>query len=98
MSNYFFLFLKGILIGFASLGVPGLSASTIAIVLFVYYDMIYAISHIFSQPKKSLPFLGFLLMGYALGCIGGAWMVNSLYIMYPIPVIAAVLGFLIGMH
>ena len=96
MSNYFFLFLKGILIGFASLGVPGLSASTIAIVLFVYYDMIYAISHIFSQPKKSLPFLGVLLMGYAIGCIGGAWMVNSLYIMYPIPVIAAVLGFLIG--
>ena len=96
MSNYFFLTLKGILIGFASLGVPGLSASTIAIVLFVYYDMIYAISHIFSQPKKSLTFLAFLLMGYAVGCIGGAWMVNSLYIMFPIPVIAAVLGFLIG--
>ncbi len=96
MNKHIFLLLKGILIGFASLGVPGLSASTIAIVLFVYYDMIYAISHIFSQPKKSLTFLAFLLSGYAIGCIGGAWMVNTLYVSFPIPVIAAVLGFLIG--
>jgi putative membrane protein len=96
MSKHLLLTLKGILIGFASLGVPGLSASTIAIVLFVYYDMIYAISHIFSKPKKSLTFLAFLLLGYSIGCLGGAWMVNTLYIRYPIPVIAAVLGFLIG--
>ena len=94
--NKISLMLKGIVIGFASLGVPGLSASTIAIVLFVYYDMIYAISHIFSQPKKSIPFLVTLLSGYTIGCIGGAWAVNTLYINYPIPVIAAVLGFLIG--
>ncbi len=94
--NKIALFFKGILIGFASLGVPGLSASTIAIVLLVYYDMIYAISHIFSKPKKSLLFLLVLLAGYGIGCIGGAWMVNTLYVKYPIPVIAAVLGFLIG--
>ena len=90
------LFLKAIVIGFASLGVPGLSASTIAIVLLVYYDMIYSISHIFKEPKKSIPFLVTLLSGYAVGCLGGAWAVNSLYVLYPIPVIAAVLGFLIG--
>lgn len=90
------MFIKGILIGVASLGVPGLSASTIAIVLFVYYDMIYAISHIFREPKKSLSFLLVLLAGYGIGCIGGAWAVNSLYTLFPIPVIAAVLGFLIG--
>lgn len=95
-KNKLSLVLRGILIGFASLGVPGLSASTIAIVLFVYYDMIYAISHIFSQPKKSITFLLFLLAGYGIGCLGGAWAVNTLYIYYPIPVIAAVLGFLIG--
>ena len=96
MHKYLLLTLKGILIGFASLGVPGLSASTIAIVLLVYYDMIYAISHVFSKPKTSITFLVFLLIGYAIGCLGGAWMVNTLYVLYPIPVIAAVLGFLIG--
>ncbi len=94
--NKIVLFFKGILIGFASLGVPGLSASTIAIVLLVYYDMIYAISHIFSKPKKSISFLLVLLAGYGVGCIGGAWMVNTLYVKFPVPVIAAVLGFLIG--
>ncbi len=94
--NKIALFFKGILIGFASLGVPGLSASTIAIVLMVYYDMIYAISHIFSHPKKSFSFLLCLLAGYGIGCLGGAWMVNTLYVAFPIPVIAAVLGFLIG--
>lgn len=90
------LFLKGIVIGVASLGVPGLSASTIAIVLCVYYDLIYSISHIFKQPRKSLSFLLVLLAGYGIGCLGGAWAVNTLYVMFPIPVIAAVLGFLIG--
>ena len=94
--NKISLLLKGIVIGFASLGVPGLSASTIAIVLLVYYDMIHAISHIFSQPKKSLTFLAVLLAGYGIGCLGGAWAVNTLYMSFPIPVIAAVLGFLIG--
>ncbi len=91
-----FLFLRGIVIGFASLGIPGLSASTIAIVLCVYYDMIYALSHIFSKPRKSIPFLLVLLAGYAIGCIGGAAGVNKLYDLFPVPVIAAVLGFLIG--
>ena len=90
------LFLKGILIGFASLAVPGLSASTIAIVLLVYYDMIYAISHIFKKPKQSLTFLGVLVSGYAVGAIGGAVAVNTLYIRFPVPVIAAVLGFLVA--
>ena len=90
------LFFKGIVIGFASLGVPGLSASTIAIVLLVYYDMIYAISHIFKSPKKSIPFLLTLLAGYGIGCAFGAWAVNTLYVLYPVPVIAAVLGFLVG--
>ena len=94
--NKISLFLKGIAIGAASLGVPGLSASTIAIVLLVYYDMIYAISHILKKPRQSLTFLAFLLAGYAVGCLAGAWAVNTLYELFPIPVIAAVVGFLIA--
>ena len=77
------LFLKGIVIGAASLGVPGLSASTIAIVLLVYYDMIYAISHILKKPKQSISFLLVLLAGYGIGCLAGAWAVNALYELYP---------------
>lgn len=94
--NKLSLFLKSIVIGFASLAVPGLSASTIAIVLCVYYDMIYAISHILKKPRQSLSFLGVLLAGYGVGALAGAVAVNTLYINFPVPVIAAVLGFLIG--
>jgi putative membrane protein len=94
--NKLSLFLRGIVIGATSLGVPGLSASTIAIVLAVYYDMIYAISHILKKPKQSITFLLFLLAGYGVGCLAGAWAVNALYERFPIPVIAAVVGFLIA--
>lgn len=94
--NKLSLFLKGIVIGFTSLAIPGLSASTIAIVLFVYYDMIYAISHILKKPKKSLTFLGVLVAGYGVGALFGAIMVNTLYVRFTVPVVAAVLGFLIG--
>lgn len=94
--NKLSLFLKSIVIGFASLAVPGLSASTVAIVLCVYYDMIYAISHVLKKPRQSLSFLGVLLAGYGAGALGGAVAVNTLYISFPVPVVAAVLGFLIG--
>lgn len=94
--NKLTLFLKGILIGFCSLAVPGLSASTIAIVLVVYYDMIYAISHILKKPKQSIGFLLVLLGGYFTGAAAGAIAVNTLYDRFPIPVIAAVLGFIIA--
>ncbi len=94
--NKLSLYLKGVLMGFAGLAIPGLSASTIAIVLMVYYDMIYAISHILKQPKKSIPFLACLIAGYGTGGLVGAIAVNVLYINFPVPLVAAVLGFLLG--
>ncbi len=90
------LFLIAILMGFCGLAVPGLSASTIALIFLVYYDMIYAISHILKQPKQSIAFLAILISGYALGAVGGTIAVNTIYANFPIPMIAAVLGFLIG--
>ena len=90
------LYLISVLMGFCGLAVPGLSASTIAIIFFVYYDMIYAISHILSQPKKSITFLAILVAGYATGAIAGAVAVNTVYVNFPVPMVGAVLGFLIG--
>ena len=90
------LYLISTLMGFCGLAIPGLSASTIAIIFLVYYDMIYAISHIFSQPKKSITFLLVLVAGYATGAIVGAVAVNTIYINFPVPMVGAVLGFLIG--
>ena len=94
--NKISLFLKGVLMGFSGLAIPGLSSSTIAIVLLVYYDMIYSISHILKTPKKSIPFLATLVAGYGVGGLIGAVAVNTLYINFPVPMVAAVLGFLLG--
>lgn len=90
------LFLISVLMGFCGLAIPGLSASTIAIIFLVYYDMIYAISHILTQPKKSISFLVVLVAGYATGAIVGTLAVNTVYANFPIPMVAAVLGFLLG--
>ena len=90
------LYLISVLMGFCGLAVPGLSASTIAIIFLVYYDMIYAISHIFSQPKKSITFLLVLVAGYATGALVGAVAVNTVYLNFPVPMVGAVLGFLLG--
>lgn len=94
--NKLALFFIATLMGFCGLAIPGLSASTIAIIFFVYYDMIYAISHVFSQPKKSITFLAILVSGYAVGSLVGAVAVNTVYIAFPVPMVGAVLGFLIG--
>lgn len=90
------LFLISVLMGFCGLAIPGLSASTIAIIFLVYYDMIYAISHILTQPKKSISFLVVLVAGYATGAVLGTLAVNTVYANFPIPMVAAVLGFLLG--
>ncbi|MBQ9098443.1 MAG: DUF368 domain-containing protein [Clostridia bacterium] len=95
-TNKIALFLKGMLMGFCGLAIPGLSSSTIAIIFLVYYDMIYAISHIFSKPKQSILFLITLISGYGAGALVGAVAVNTVYINFPVPMVAAVLGFLIG--
>ena len=46
------IYLEGILLGFVSLAIPGLSASTIALEIDIYYDMIDAISNIFKKFKR----------------------------------------------
>lgn len=95
MKKIMILF-KGILIGFASIAIPGLSASTVAIILCLYYQMIDAISSIFKNFKQSFTFLFFLILGYIIGDIIGANIISFIYEKYPLPIILMILGFIIG--
>lgn len=88
--------LKGILIGFVSVAIPGLSASTIAIILGVYYLMIDAIGGIFKNFKKSITFLLFLLIGFGIGAFIGANLVSVLYDTFPIITVLVIIGFILG--
>lgn len=90
------IFLKGILIGFVSVAIPGLSASTIAIILGIYYLMIQSISELFKNFKKSISFLLILIAGYAGGAFIGANLVSVLYDYFPLVMVFVTLGFIIG--
>lgn len=88
--------LKGTVIGFVSLAIPGLSAGTFAIILGTYYLMIESLSGIFKHFFKSLRFLFFLMLGFGLGALIGAFSMNALYETYPLLVVFAVFGSIIG--
>ncbi len=90
------IYIKGILLGFVSIAIPGLSASTVALIVNIYYDMISSISDIFKTPKKSIKFLIFLMLGYGTGAFLGATSVSVAYEAYPLPVILIIMGFIIG--
>lgn len=87
---------KGALMGFVSIAIPGLSASTIAIILCIYYKMIDSISSLLKKFKESASFLILLIIGYTIGALFGANIVSPLYEYYPFPVILMVLGFIVG--
>ncbi|MDE5867416.1 MAG: DUF368 domain-containing protein [Anaeroplasmataceae bacterium] len=94
--KYLVIFLKGILLGFVSLAIPGLSASTIALEVGVYYLLINSISNIFKDFKKSITFLGALIAGYVVGCAIGAISIDVIYEYYPMVMTLLILGFILG--
>ena len=94
--KHLIIYIKGILLGFISIAIPGLSASTIALIVSIYYDMINSISDIFKTPKKSIKFLIFLILGYGTGAFLGATSISIAYEKYQLPVILIIMGFIIG--
>lgn len=90
------LVLKGILMGFVSVAIPGLSASTIGLELDVYNEMIESIAGFFKKFKKSIAFLAFLWIGFLLGSLSGAVIIDKLYESYPLVIVLMILGFVFG--
>lgn len=87
---------KGTLIGFVSVAIPGLSAGTFAILLGVYYMMIDSLSNILKNFFKSMGFLIFLMIGFAIGAFVGALSINMLYEKFPLIVVFVIFGFIVG--
>lgn len=67
-KNRLILLLKGFCIG-GSMLVPGVSGGSMAIILGIYDDLIVATSKLFQNPKKSLPFLAYVLLGGLIGFV-----------------------------
>lgn len=94
--KYVIIALKGILLGVASVAIPGLSASTVAIMIGTYGLLIESISGILKDFKKYFPFLGSLVLGFFLGAILGSISVNIIYVLFPLPIILVIIGSIMG--
>ena len=94
--RHFIVFLEGVLLGLISIGIPGFSASTIAIIIGVYTVMVEAMANIVSDFKRSIIFLICLYLGYGIGSMLAALSVNILFKNFPLATVIVILGLLAG--
>ena len=95
-KNYVSVFLKGILLGVMSLGIPGVSASTVGIIVGIYFLMVEAIADIFKDFKHNALFLLALMLGYGAGAIFAAAAVTVLFKLFPLVIVIIMSGILIA--
>lgn len=84
LKDYLLVTLKGILIGLISMGIPGVSASTVAIIIGIYFLLVENIATIFKDFKKNILFILSLMLGYGIGAILAAFSVTIIYEKFPL--------------
>lgn len=94
--NYVTVFLKGILLGVMSLGIPGVSASTVGIIIGIYFLMVEAIADIFKDFRHNALFLLSLMLGYGTGAIFAAVSVTILFKQFPLVIVIIMSGVLLA--
>lgn len=87
--------LKGIVIGVAN-AIPGVSGGTMMVSMGVYDDIIYCITHLFKQLKKSIMILLPYFIGMVVGIIGLAFSIKSLYANFPFQTSMVFIGLILG--
>lgn len=87
--------LKGIVIGVAN-AIPGVSGGTMMVSMGVYDDIIYCITHLFKQLKKSIKILLPYFIGMAVGIVGLAFSIKSLYTNFPFQTSMVFIGLILG--
>lgn len=96
LKDYISTFFKGILLGLISVGIPGLSASTIGIIIGVYFVLVESIANVFSDFKSNIKFLLSIIFGYAVGAVGAAYSITILFDHFALITTLAILGFILG--
>ena len=88
-----------VIVGFfigLSVIVPGISGSTIAIIMKVYDKFMYATSNIFKKFKESIKFLIPIVIGIVIGFILGFLLVKILLDLFPFVTICLFVGLMVG--
>lgn len=87
--------IKGIFIGIANI-IPGVSGGTMAVSMGIYDKIIYSVTHLFKEPKKSIQTLLPYAIGMAAGLIGLSFIIEFLFENHPIPTNFFFIGLILG--
>ena len=86
---------KGIFMGVANI-IPGVSGGTMAVSMGIYDDIIFAVTHLHSQFKKSIKTLLPYLLGMVVGLVGLAQIIGILLDNYNMQTNFAFIGLILG--
>lgn len=87
--------IKGAVVGVAN-AIPGVSGGTMMVSMGIYDDIIYCITHLFQQLKKSIQILLPYLIGMAIGIVGLAFAITALYEHVPFQTSMLFIGLILG--
>ncbi len=87
--------LRGMLIGVANV-IPGVSGGTIAVSMGIYDKIIYSITNLRKEFKKSITTLLPYGIGMIIGVLGLAFIIEFLFEKFQIPTVMAFLGLILG--
>lgn len=87
--------LKGMVIGLANI-IPGVSGGTLMVSMNIYDRLISAITHLFTQLKKSLALLIPIFIGMGIAIIGSSFGIEYLFDQFPIQTNLLFIGLILG--
>lgn len=86
---------KGVIIGIANI-IPGVSGGTLAVAMGIYDKMISAITHLLKKPKQSIVTLMPYGIGALVGIVGLSFIIEGLFLHYPLPTNLFFIGLILG--
>ena len=86
---------KGAVIGISNI-IPGVSGGTMAVTMGIYDKLIYCLTHLFKELKKSLKFLLPILLGAAVALVAGSFGIEFLFQKVPLPTNLFFIGLILG--
>lgn len=87
--------LKGMVIGVANI-IPGVSGGTMMVSMGIYDKLIHAITHLFSEFKKSFKFVLPIGIGMVLGIVGLSFVIEKMFEVFPIQTNLFFIGLIVG--
>ena len=87
--------IKGMLVGVANV-IPGVSGGTMMVSMGIYDKLIHAITHLFSEFKKSLKLLIPIFIGAAIGVVGLSFIITAMFEAIPIQTNLLFIGLIVG--